>query len=96
MEAFSFFRNPHPNIIGTLVNGKDKKIKLIKDGPNSKYQWKAQRQDPENYSILGHCFTPQKKAILADGFCVMIWLRPLVVKLEVKSESAQFMHEYIE
>ena len=37
-----------------------------------------------------------KKAILADGFCVMIWLRPLVVKLEVKSKSAQFMHEYIE
>ena len=37
-----------------------------------------------------------KKAILADGFCVMIWSRPLVVKLEVKSESAQFMHEYIE
>ena len=37
-----------------------------------------------------------KKAILSDGFCVMIWLRPLVVKLEVKSKTAQFMHEYIE
>jgi len=38
----------------------------------------------------------QKKAILADGFCVMIWLQPLVIKLEVKSKSAQFMHEYVE
>lgn len=37
-----------------------------------------------------------KKAILADGFEVMIWLRPLVIKLEVKSKSSQFMYEYIE
>ena len=44
-----------------------------------------------DYAHLG-----TKKAILADGFKVMVWLRPLVVKLEVKSKSAQFMHEYIE
>ena len=46
--------------------------------------------------LLSCLIIEQKKAILADGFEVMIWLRPLVIKLEVKSKSAQFMHEYIE